>query len=819
MRLVTFVARLAAIAGLAVSSLATAQSFLQVPAQGTLQQAINQIADGGIIEIANGTYSAPAGGFTANNLGKGFTVRAASGATVVLSGSNTTPIFTNLNVAPAPGRPLVFERITFRAGFSNTGDRGGAVTLLQSNASFINCVFDANTADPPGMGGGGALYAGASDITIVESSFLNNHALEPGTGGALRITDSRLLLTNSGFNNNDAWEAGGAAVLFRGSSYIHNTAFDDNRVNKPNHYVNSLGGAISTADGLLRVTNSRFARNEAGYSGGAIYAFGGWSTPGGMDLLVSNSTFSNNTVRRDATRPGSGSPVGGAIQVEDNASLRSYASRYINNSAEVAGAIAGYRAIIDVEDSAFHGNFTTGTLAESNFGGAIASSSQDAQAGDGNNQRRTTAVTIRSSYFEGRFGSVTVASRSGGCVLVAGDSARAYGSGGTSQIGTIAENRATLNIYNSVFNECDVRESGGGGYGGAVHTSLTATTVRDSLFINNDALTGAANTGVGGAFMVFDNSTLDVQRTTFVNNSAGLVGGAISAQGSDLRVADSQFAENRITGPTFWGGAAIFTGGQTLSTSVNATGLVSNSVFSNNSGSTALYEVDQASQPYNLMQYSNNRFFPNDTSVFNNVTNPARTVAQLNALSLHSQPKAPTANTGLGSAPALAALVTAPSKVFQTYAPGDPAAPTAAYVAYGFSGGSATLNGNPVSGNSGKQSLGANNFVLQVGATSATASTTLAAAPASYFVARANKVGPNGSTRLVWETTGGSFLEQFIDQGVALAQPSAAAGSVTVQPGNISRNYRALLVTREGGIVTPRPVSYVADLIFADSLD
>jgi predicted outer membrane repeat protein len=816
-------AALALLAGISVTPQAFAQAFIQVPAQGTLQQAINNVSDGGIIEIANGSYTPPAGGFLANNLGKGFTIRAATGATVALNGGGTTPIFININANPAPGKLITFERLTFRNGRSSAGDRGGAVTLLQSRANFTNCVFESNTAAPASDGGGGAISIGASDVTLVGNSFVLNRALEPGGGGAIRATNSRLLLIDSGFNNNDAWQSGGALVLFQNRTHIHNSSFDDNRVNSPNHFVNSLGGAISVSDGPLRITNSRFSGNQSGYSGGGIYAFGGWNVPGGMDLVVANSTFTNNTVRRDATRPGFNSPVGGAIQVEDNATLHAYGSRFINNSAEVGGAIAGYRTIIDVKDSAFHGNFTTGTHPESNFGGAIASSSQDTDSADGTINRRNTAITIRNSFFEGRFGAVGVASRSGACLLVAGDPARAYGTGGNTQVGTIAENRATLEIYNSVFNECDVQENGGGGYGGAIHTSLTATTIRDSLFIGNDALPGAANTGVGGAMMIFDNSTADILRTTFIKNGAGLVGGAISAQASDLRVDNSRFAENRLIGPSFWGGAVIFTGGQALGAPViaaNATGLVRNSVFSNNTGSVALFEHDNSTQPYNLMQYSNNSFFPNDNNIYNNTMSAGqRTVAQLNALSLHNQPKAPVANIALGSAPLVAALVPAPSKTLQTYAPGDPPAPTAAYASYGWSGGSATLNGAPVSGNYGKLSVGPATHVLQVGAAQATGTVTLGALPSLSLVAQPKKIGPNQSSLLSWALLGGTYLETFIDNAVNLAQPAPSSGSVTTQPGNRSVDYRAVLVSEEGGVVARAPVTYIADLIFADGLD
>ena len=58
---------------------------IQVSSSSALQQAFNDVGDGGTIEIAGGTYQAPSGSFTIYGP-KGFTVRAASGAAVTLNG-------------------------------------------------------------------------------------------------------------------------------------------------------------------------------------------------------------------------------------------------------------------------------------------------------------------------------------------------------------------------------------------------------------------------------------------------------------------------------------------------------------------------------------------------------------------------------------------------------------------------------------------------------------------------------------------------------------------------------------------------------------
>ncbi len=70
-----------------------AEDVIRVPADTpNIQTAIGLVPDGGAIEIAFGTYVAPAGGWRITNLGKGFTIRTEAGAEVTLSGGGTTDI-------------------------------------------------------------------------------------------------------------------------------------------------------------------------------------------------------------------------------------------------------------------------------------------------------------------------------------------------------------------------------------------------------------------------------------------------------------------------------------------------------------------------------------------------------------------------------------------------------------------------------------------------------------------------------------------------------------------------------------------------------
>src|ERR1700704_3432980 len=137
----------------AASSAFGAATIVRVPAdQASLQVALNTVPEGGIIEIAAGTYNAPSGGFTIypdlNGGTRGFTVRAASGASVVLSGGGGSEI---LNFTTP--KLITFQGLTFANGASTTQYHGGAVSLSGVQANFVSCTFQNNAAKDPITGG------------------------------------------------------------------------------------------------------------------------------------------------------------------------------------------------------------------------------------------------------------------------------------------------------------------------------------------------------------------------------------------------------------------------------------------------------------------------------------------------------------------------------------------------------------------------------------------------------------------------------------------------------------------------------------------
>ncbi len=770
---------------------AHAVAFVRVPSQATLQQAIDTVDDGGVIEIAAGSYNAPAGGFTILNANRRFTVRAANAASVTLNGAGTN-ILRFSNISRASGRPVVFERLIFSAGVSNAANVGGAVTLVEADATFVGCTFQNNSAPVANAGGGGVL-AQASQILIVDSLFTGNNAQR--YGGAM------------GF-------AGGSRVA------IHNSQFINNRVNLPNHFPDSLGGALFVLDSELRFTNTRFENNQAGFSGGAIYSFGTWSTPLSTpktDIIGSNSTFVGNRLQRDPTSPAPGALTGGAIQTEDHVTLRLFHTRFSGNLATQGGAVANYRSIVEVHNGEFLVNRSTGTAGGDGYGGSLLVVSDDQNLTDSQN-RRTGSLLVRDSLFRGD--SATLG-RYGGCIVAIGDTNRAYGlAGGIPQMGTIAENRAVLDIDGSAFRDCLIAENAGGGFGGAIMTQLADVRITNSIFLNSQAQRGAANTGSGGALAMFDNSTANVQNTTFARSAAGFNGGAIWLQGSHLDMSGSRLFDNQTLSGG-WGGSVLFAAPENLGaprTPANVTGLLQNNVLSNNTGGAVILDYDNPSNPVNLVRYSSNSVYPNDTTFFANPLAPSvQTVAQLNGLSLHGSPKASVANTGLANAPIVGGIVAAPTAILATKAAGEPATPTISYLTYAWSGGTATLNGTQVVGGAGFAfPAGPGTHVLSVAGTPYTDTIVNGPIPATVLSALPADAATGASSTLSWSTVGGTFLAQVIDQGIALSPPLPASGSLVQASLSGSRVYRGLLVTREGGALDTARLDVDDSLIFKD---
>ena len=682
-------------AGLVAQGALHAQEIIRVPADSaTLQDAITAVHEGGTIELAAGTYTAPPGAFTIYDKAKGFAIRASAGASVVLSGAGTHDIIRFGNPSVAAGRPVIFQDLTFADGLSTTSFIGGVFTLTHAEAVFLSCRFENNTATPEASSG--VLWLMDSIVSFQQCTFTNNSSRN--YGGAISAVESRL--------------------------FLRECSFIGNRVNVPGHTPSSHGGAIFNSNSLIQADRCRFENNLASYVAGAIYCGGEWREPlskPSAQLVISNSIFTGNSAARDPAVPFDPAPLGGAIHLEDQATGKFVNCRFENNHAVQGGAISNYRALTEVTGCVFKGNYVTGSGFGESIGGSIfvmSTDGVDPSTNYGLINRRSASLAVTDSLFVGQPDGSSSALQ-GGAIFVTGDLNSAFGQNGVSQNGTEESNRAQFSLNRVAF--ADLRTSGTGsipGSAGAFAGSFV------TLAMDNSIIENCSTSDRGGAMQIGERSSAAITNSTIARCRAGTLGGGIAVFATDLRMTGTNLVQNQITGNG--NGAALFAGpisaGNNVPVPTDMTGLVQNCVFAHNSGTATIYDSDGTNGPFNRIQYGSNAFFPGTGTIyFNDLVGP-RTLAQLNQLVMQrsdgtSTIKAPTPNVALTSSPEAAVILMVPPTVLQSGAPGE-GLPIPSYLAYA-SNGSAVLDGTPQANSSGVVPTTLNGIhTLTVGATS-----------------------------------------------------------------------------------------------------
>ncbi len=435
---------------------------------------------------------------------------------------------------------------------NNRARRGGAfygVASVMLNQHDVG----ANTA----QFGGCAFSDGIVTFDGVDAS--GCRATNDG-GAAMAIT---VLLQGNGtslFTNNSAGGAGGVAratsLFVRDSTLISNTA--------------QTAGALSGIE-RLDISNSTLSDNTARWGGGAGSA--------AVNLVVTNSVFSNNRVT-DTVAPG------GALLLGTTSLITG--STFTGNSAKSGGALA----------LPFAGQaYVTGTVFLSNTatsGGAFAGSSITATASTftGNQAMFGGAITatiigIDNSLFErneasaGLGGAIMTdrGSISGSTFIQNGASQRGsalYARAVTIARSTFLRNGADASLRSSALSLVgnssvtdSVFDGNGAGpgtaQGGAIESSSGTLTVTGGEFRNNRASAGGAvfcqdfcmfelarfaSNGAGSGGAIDARGRLIVRRSSFFSNTASANGGAIfhdrtvATAPGDSSIENSLFARN-----------------------------------------------------------------------------------------------------------------------------------------------------------------------------------------------------------------------------------------------------------------------------------
>ena len=314
---------------------------------------------------------------------------------------------------------------------SNYGDDAGAIDYLGHNSSNLeisNSNFNRNGMDREIYGGsytggamaivtlgnvtldnnnytlnfaqnGGAIYyinptpdkleqnISENSKLIINNSKFNTHGYNPMSGacyygGAVSIeSNNTVIIDNSEFVENMGMELGGAVYYIghdESSLLVNNTKFDTNG-HLSYEYTENGGALYVNTTGNTTITNTEFLNNHADSyyywqtggtgEGGALYYNNQNSN---TTLTISNVTFDSNGRKKQFDYT---TADGGAAYINTTGNISITDSKFINNSAQTAGAVhiiqTDNNSSILIENTLFDSNGFGYHYASTDEGGAI----------------------------------------------------------------------------------------------------------------------------------------------------------------------------------------------------------------------------------------------------------------------------------------------------------------------------------------------------------------------------------------------------------------------------------------------------------------
>ena len=443
---------------------------------------------------------------------------------------------------------------------------GGALCLINNTAIVNRCKFNRNALDNGNyVSNGGAIYCECTDISVDDSSFMNNFA---HNGAAINMASSNIQLNGSAFSNNFAALNGGALYSKDGNATVDKSEFLNNSA------VFS-GGALFLGNGNVLCTDLIFRENNGTYGGALHFENAGFS-------IIKNN-FEDNLVDHDYATFGGAvhlSACEGSLEQCSFTKNRAYSNDYINSGA----AVCFEDSNVSVEDCNFTKNMAYRGIVYANKGNISI-----------NNCRfsKDNATGAGIVYMTGAFASIS------NCIFsdeVSDNSVAYLGEGVFNIINSEFTNISSKNsggvcAYQSEISieECDFSDiSCSADYysnGGAVFLNYCDVFISKSSFTNNSA------TNYGGA-LYLSSCRGSVENSCFSANTINstnfyVYAGALYSSNGNINVSNCIFTDNSICGDVYVKGGAIalFDGNSSL---VNCT-FTSNTANSGNSLGGALY--------------------------------------------------------------------------------------------------------------------------------------------------------------------------------------------------------------------------------------
>ena len=178
------------------------------------------------------------------------------------AGSGADTISLSQDIVLTARLPRITAALTIEGnGHSISGGERFPIFIVEGAGLTVRNLTLRDGYHPRSSGGAIQLLGSASAI-VVDSRFINNHAL---AAGAIAAHATGLVVKNSSFVGNSAERDGGAIDMRSGRLEITGSSFVDNQA--------GFGGAVSTTTGdSASISNSTFSGNQAISRGGAIHA-------------------------------------------------------------------------------------------------------------------------------------------------------------------------------------------------------------------------------------------------------------------------------------------------------------------------------------------------------------------------------------------------------------------------------------------------------------------------------------------------------------------------------------------------------------------
>lgn len=452
-----------------------------------------------------------------------------------ISGANIT--FSNLAIT---GSPLLGSTII---------QSGGIMFLKHSTLKLINATVSLGVAAC-----GGAIFANASDIHVIGTTFNNNSGLSSyliseSCGGAIGAYSGNIAISNSHFNFNYGYSGGAVSAAYMKSVQIVNSTFLKNVardsggsvsiVSSTNVVISemtcttsslSLTGSIETYSSALAYSSLSIDTASCTSSGGGCL-----HTSGCKHISVTLSTFQSCTSISNAA----------AVNSLGDKSFFLTNSKFIGNSAQGEGGafMCSEGSIVSMQSNMWNKNLAGG------LGGAISVTTN-------------CSLTIYNDQFVANSVSMNVPISTGGAIYCF---------------------NSHLSMNKSLITQSSASDSS------LIHAYNCIISIQNSLFENSNSITNGLFAGYG--------SSLYVTNSTFYNLSASQSSSTVSCiQSKSCSFRHCTFKRNRA-----------FSRGNFVVNAASAT--MTNCMFLSNSvtgDGAAIYATSYAKVAFTSCTFRNN---------------------------------------------------------------------------------------------------------------------------------------------------------------------------------------------------------------------